>query len=96
MESRSYIYPRHKKVVKSISGLLRLVNACKMLIILQSCQSSNPELMFEYNTINSLDLPSDNNKIDISLEISNNGKKEIRSADMDNDKEDIRSADIDK
>ena len=96
MESRSYLYPRCGKDVKSTTGLTRYINVCKISITLPSCQPSNLELMLDYNIINPLDLPSDNNKKNISPNASNNGKKGIRLADISNDEEDIRPANIDK
>ena len=88
--------PRCRKGVKSTSGLISHINTCKILITLPNCQLSNPKLMLDYNTTNLLDLPSDKNKENISLETSNNGKKGIKLIDMDNNKEDFRSGDIDK
>ena len=96
MESKLYLYPRYGKKVKSISGLTRNVNICKMPITLPSCQSSNPKPILDDNTTNLLELLLDNNEKDISSGTSNNGKKKIRSADIDNNKEDIRPIDIDK
>ena len=52
--------------------------------------------MLDYNITNPLDLPSDNNKENNSLRISNNDEERIKPADMENNKEDIRPADIDK
>lgn len=52
--------------------------------------------MWNYNTINPLDLISDNHKEDISPTGSNNGKKEIRPADINNNKKDIQPVNIDK
>ena len=74
MESRLYTYPRYGKGVKFIDGLTRDVNTYKISITLLSCQLSNPEPVLDYNTTNLLNLPSDHNKEDISLRISNNGK----------------------
>ena len=90
MESRSYVCPGCRKDVKSTSGLTRHINACKIPITLPNRQSLNPEPVLDYNTTNPLDLPSDNNKEDISPRESNNGKKRIRLANMDNNKEDFR------
>ena len=52
--------------------------------------------MLDYNTTNFLDMPSKNNKEDISLRASNISKERIRPVDMNNDEKDIRPADIDK
>ena len=52
--------------------------------------------MLHYNLTNLLELPSDNNKKDISLGESNNSKERLRPVDMNNDKEDIKLADISK
>ena len=59
-------------------------------------QSSNPDPVLDYNTTNPPDLPSNNNKEDISPGASHNGEEKIKPADMDNNKEDIRPADIDE
>lgn len=42
--------------------------------------------MLDHNITNHLDLPSDNNKKDISLRVSNNGKERIRLVDINNKK----------
>ena len=97
MESRLYMYPRCGKGVKSTSGLTRHVNACKIPISLPCCQSSNPDPVLDYNTINPLDLPSDNNKEGITPEVSNHGDLEgTKPANISSNEEDIRPADIDK
>ena len=96
MESRSYVYPKCEKSVKSISGLIRYIYACKIPITLPSCQPSNFKHMLDYNTTNGLDLPSDKNEENISPRASNNGKEGIRPVDIDNNEEDIKQADIDK
>ena len=97
MESRLYVCPRCGKGVKSTSSLTRHVNACKIPISLLCCQSSNPDLVLNYNTTNPLDSPSDNNKEGITPEISNHSNSEkTRPANIGNDKEDIRPVDIDK
>ena len=82
MKSRLYTCPRYKISVKSTSGLIKHVNVCKILITLPNCQPSNPKLVLNYNTTNSLDLPSNNNKKNISLEVLNNSKKRIRLVDI--------------
>lgn len=72
MESKLYMYPRYRKVVKSTSGLTEHFNVCKILIVLPYCQTpSEPEEVLEYNTTNPPDLLSDNNK------------KNIRPTDID-------------
>ena len=97
MESRLYVCPRCGKGVKFTSGLTRHVNACKIPIPLPCCQSSNPDPILDYNTTNPLDLPSDNNKEDITPEVSNHGDSErTRPANIGNDEENIRPADIDE
>ena len=96
MELRLYACPRCGKEVKSISGLKKHINSCKIPNSLPYCQSSNSKLVLDYNATNPLDLPSNKNKEDISLRVSNNGGEIIRPADMDNNKEDIRLADISK
>ena len=96
IKSRLYPCPRYKKNVKSTSGLKRYVNVCRIPIILLSHQPSNPKPILDYNIINLLNLPSDNNKEYISLEASNNGEEDIRPADIDNNEKDIWLADIDK
>lgn len=62
IESRLYIYVRYGKAVKSINGLTRYIYICEIPIILLYYQSLNLEQVLEYNIINSLDLPLDNNK----------------------------------
>ena len=97
MESRLYVCPRYGKGVKSISGLTKYVNACKILISLPCCQSSNPDPVLDYNKTNLLNLPSDNNKESITPEVSNHSdSEETRPANIGNNKEDIRLVDIDK
>lgn len=96
MESRSYTCPRYRKDVKFISGLIRHIHACKILIILPNYQTFILGPILKYNINNYLDLPLDNFKDDINLRVSNNGKGKIRSADIDNDKEDIRPIDLEK
>ena len=97
MESRLYVCQRCGKGVKFTSGLRRHVNACKIPISLLCRQLSNPDPVLDYNTINPLDLPLNNNKKGITPEVSNHGDLEgTRPANIGNDKEDIRLADIDK
>lgn len=96
MKFKSYLYSRCEKIVKSIIGLTRHVNTCKILINLPTYQPLNLASILEYNTINYLNFISDNSKKDISQRISNNSKKRIRSVDIDNNKEDIRPVDISK
>ena len=97
MKSRLYVCPRCGKGVKSISGLTRHVNACKIPISLPCRQLSNLDPALNYNTTNPLDLPSDNNKESITPEVSNHGDSErTRPANIRNDEEDIRPANIDK
>lgn len=96
MKSRSYMCLGCRKGVKLTSSLIRHVNTYKISITLPSRQPSNLASILEYNTTNHLNLPSDNNEENISLETSNNGKKRIRLTDIDNDEKDIRPADIDK
>ena len=76
--------------------MTRYINAYKIQITLPSCQLSNPKPVLDHNTINLLDLPSDNNKEDISPRALDNSKEGIRLVDMDNNKEAIRPTDIDK
>ena len=90
MKSRLYTCPRCGKGIKSTSGLTRHVNACKISIILPSCQPSEPTAILEDNTTTRPDLPSD--KKGISPGISNHGEEEIKLAGNDND--DIRPANI--
>ncbi len=96
MESRLYICPRYGKSVKSTNGLIRHVNACKILVTLPNCLPSTPVLILEYNTTNHSDLLSGYFKEDISSGTSNNDKEEIRFADtIGNDYENGKSADRD-
>lgn len=89
--------PRCGKGVKSTNGLIRYVNACKIPISLPYCQLSNPDPVLDYNTTNSLDLPSDNNKKGITPKVSNYDDLErTKPADIGNDEEDIRPTDIDE
>ena len=76
--------------------MTRYVNTCKIPITLLSRQFLNPKPILDYNTINLLDLPSDNKEEDINPKALKNGKEGIRLADMDNDTKDIGPADIDK
>lgn len=66
MESKSYLCPRFKKVVKSTSCLTRNVNTYKIPFTLPTCQSSNSASILEYNTTNDLDFLSDNSEKNIS------------------------------
>lgn len=75
MEFRLYIYLRYKKTIKFISGLIRYINAYKILIALPYCQLLiKLEQVFEYNIINSLNL------------LWNNNKKDIREVDINKQK----------
>ncbi len=97
MESRLYMYPRCKKGIKSISGLIRHINIYKIPVTLSSCQPFTSVLILEYNITNHLNLLSDNFKEDISLGALNNNKKTMRLADtIGNDDENSGPADIDK
>lgn len=97
MESKLYACLKYGKDGKFTNRLIRHVNTYKIPNSLLYCQSSNLELVLDYNKTNLLDLLSDNHKEDINLRRSNNGKQRIRLADMDNDEENIRPAvDIDK
>lgn len=87
---------RYKKDVKFTNILTRYINACKILFILPTHQSSNPAPILEYNTTYHLDFPSDMNKEDISPGISNNSVKGIRSTDIDINTKDIRSKNINR
>ena len=71
--------------------LLREYSAPKVILL-----HSNPKLILDYNTTNSLNLPSDNNEEDISPVTSKNSKEKIRPTNINNNKKDIRLADIDK
>lgn len=87
--------PRYKKDIKSTSNLTRYVNACKISIILPSCQSSILALILEYNPTNYLHLPLDNFEKNIGLKALNNGKKKIRPVNTtDNNDEKSRTRDI--
>ncbi len=97
MESKLYACPRYGKNVKSTSGLTRHINACKIPLILPSCQTSTPAPILKYNTTNHSDLPSNYFEEDISPRTSNNNEVEIRPADTrNNDDKNSRAADIDK
>lgn len=87
---------RCRKDVKFTSGLRNYVNSYKIPIILPSCPSSILVLILEYNTINHLDLLSNNFEENISPRSPNNSKRRIRPADIDNDKKKIKLADMDK
>ena len=76
--------PRCGKDVKSTSGLIRHVNACKIPINLPSCQLSILAPILEYNIINHLDLPSDDFEEDIDPRALNKSKEKIRPADINN------------
>lgn len=90
MKSRLYMCPRYKKSVKSISSLIKYVNVCKIPNFLLYYQFLNSKLVLNYNKINPLDIPSDNNKKDISSKRLNNGKEEIGLADRNKNKKNIR------
>lgn len=97
MELKSYMYPRCGKIVKSISGLTRHVNAYKIPITLPSCLLSSPASILKYNTPNHLDLSSDKFEEDISLGASNNDKEKMRPVDTNsNNDENSRPVDIAK
>lgn len=96
MESKLYVCLRCGKSVKSITGLIRHVNACTIPNSLPYCQSLNSKPMLNYNKTNPLDLPSKKHKQDISLKRSNNCNEKIRPANMDNNEENIRPLDIKK
>ncbi len=92
-----YACPRREKSVKSTSGLTKYVNACKIPIILPSCQLSTPAPILEYNTTNHSNLPLDNFEKNISLGAPNNKEEEIRPADIiSNNNKNSRPTDIDK
>lgn len=78
--------PRYDKVVKFINDLIKHVNACKIPIILPSCQLLNSALILKYNINNYLDFPSYNNKKNISPRTSNNGNIKIILADINTNK----------
>lgn len=78
MQCRLYAYLRYRKNVKCTSGLTRYVNFCKITIILPSCQPFTLALILESNTINHLDLPSDNFDNDIMIVSSQIYKKWYR------------------
>ncbi len=84
---------RCEKSVKSISGLTRHINAYKIPISLLSCQLSKPIAILENNTTICSNLPSDNNKENISPGVSNHDEEGIKP--VNNNNEDIRLADID-
>lgn len=87
--------PRCSKSVKSISVLTRYMNTCKIPITLPSCQPFILALILEYNTINHLNLLSDNFEEDISPRLSINNEEEIRLMDTtSNDDENSRPTDI--
>lgn len=94
MESRLYVCLRCGKNVKSINGLTKYVNVCKIQIILLYYQPLKLTLILENNMNNCPNLPSDNNKENISPKESNYGKEEIKSTGNNN--EDIRLANIDQ
>lgn len=83
-------------MLSSLGSLTRYVNVCKIPITLPSCQPFTLASILEYNTINHLDLPTNNFGGDINLDISNNGKERIRLTDINNNKQYIRLADINK
>lgn len=66
-----------------MSSLIKYVNACKIIIILPSCQPSKLLAILEYNIFNPLDLSSNNNKKDTNLRISNNGNNKIKHKSAD-------------
>ena len=92
MESRLYACLRCKKDVKSISGLTRHVNACKIPITLSSHQPPKQIRIFEDNMTNRPNLPSDGE--DISPKASNYSEKRIKLAGNNNDN--IRPVNIDQ
>ena len=92
MESRLYVCSRCEKSVKSISGLTRYVNACKISITLPSRQPPKRTAILENNMTHRLDLPLD--KEDISPKASNYSKERIKLASNNND--DIKLVNIDK
>ncbi len=97
MESRLYACPRCGKSVKSINGLTKHVNACKILVTLPSCQTFILAPILKYKMTNHPDLLSDYFEEDISPEASNNHEEEIRLADIiGNDDKNSRPMDIDK
>lgn len=96
MESKSYLCSGCKKTVKSISGLTRYINVCKISITLPTCQPSNSKLILEYNVTNHLNFLLDNSKKDISQGVSHNSKEEIRHTNIDNNEKDNIPVDIDK
>ena len=95
MKSGLYVCPRCGKDVISTSGLIRHVNICKIPIFLLYCQSSNSDLVLDYNMTKHLDLLSDTNKQGITPKVSNHGNlKRTKPAKIGNNKEGIRLADI--
>lgn len=75
--------------------MTRHINACKISIILSSCQLFQLIVIWEDNTANCPDLLLNNNEENIYLEIWNDSEKKIKLADIiDNNNEDIKSVDI--
>ncbi len=93
MKSRLYVCPRCGKGVKSTNSLTRHVNAYKIPFTLSSRQPFKSAAILENNTINHLNLPSDNNEEGISPRASNHGKEEIRP--VGNNDKDNKPANID-
>lgn len=94
MASRSYMCPRYRIVVKSISCLIRHINASKILIILPICQLLKSITILEYNITNLSDLPLDNKEKDITPEASNINRTGPTNT-ISHNNGDIRPADID-